>query len=78
MLDWFDMDYKNQAVSEDLSLAEIEPMLTSVVVVVVAEEEIKNSGGEGVIYTIPTAGKHGILPESGGLRGVCLVVLSLA
>ena len=71
------MDYKNQAVSEDLSLAEIEPMLTSVVVVV-AEGEIKNSGGEGVIYTIPIAGKHGILPESGGLRGVCLVVLSLA
>ena len=36
-------------------------MLTSVVVI--AEEEIKNFGGEGVIYTIPTIGKYGILPE---------------
>ena len=70
------MDYKNQAISEDLSLAEIELMLTSVVVI--AEEEIKNFGGEGVIYTIPTIGKYGILPELGGLRGIYLVVLLFA
>ena len=72
------MDYKNQVVSEDLSLAEIKPILTSVVVVIIAEGEIKNSGREGVIYMIPTVGKHGILPESGGLRDISLVVLSLA
>ena len=51
-------------------------MLTSVVVI--AEEEIKNFGGEGVIYTIPTIGKYGILPELGGLRGIYLVVLFFA
>ena len=70
------MDYKNQAISEDLSLAEIELMLTSVVVI--AEEEIKNFGGEGVIYTIPIIGKYGILPELGGLQDICLIILSLA
>ena len=51
-------------------------MLTSVVVI--AEEEIKNFGGEGVIYTIPIIGKYGILPELGGLQDICLIILSLA
>ena len=72
------MDYKNQAISEDLFLTEIEPMLTSVVVVAIAKGKIKNSEGEGVIYTIPIIGKYGILPELRGLRGICLVILSLA
>ena len=70
------MDYKNQAISEDLSLTEIEPMLTSMVVVAVVKGEIKNFEGEGVIYTILIISKYGILPKPGGLRGICLIVLS--
>ena len=72
------MDYKNQAISENLSLAEIEPMLISVVVVIITKGEIKNSEGKGVIYTIPIASKYEILPKLGGLRGICLVILFLA
>mgnify|MGYP003662998441 CR=1 FL=1 len=53
-------------------------MLTSVIVVVIAKGEIKNSEKESVIYMIPIASKHGILLKSGGLRGICLIVLSLA
>ena len=53
-------------------------MLTSVVVVIVTKEEIKNSKGEGVIYTILTIGKYGILLELGGLRSICLIILSFA
>ena len=72
------MDYKNQAINEDLSLAKIELMLTSVVVVIIAEEEIKNFGKEGVIYMILITGKHGILPKLGELWDICLIILSLA
>ena len=72
------MNYKNQTISKDLFLAEIELMLTSVVVIVVAKGEIKNSGREGVIYTIPIISKHGILLELRRLRGICLIILSLA
>ena len=72
------MNYKNQAVSKDLFLTEIELMLTSVVVIIVAKEEVKNSKRKGVIYTILIASKYGILLKSGGLRGICLVILFLA
>ena len=78
MLDWFDINYKNQAINEDLSLAKIKLMLTSVIIVIIAKGEIKNFRKEGVIYTIPIASKYGILPKSGGLRSVCLIILSLA
>ena len=72
------MDYKNQAISEDLFLAEIKFILTSVIVVIIIKEEIKNSKEEGVIYTIFIASKYEILPKSGGLRGICLIILSFA
>ena len=72
------MDYKNQAISEDLFLAKIKPILTNVVVVVIAKEEIKNSGKKDVIYTILIISKHRILPELRKLRGICLIILSLA
>ena len=67
MLDWFDINYKNQAISKDLSLAKIKLILTSVVIIIVAKEKIKNFGGEGVIYTILIISKHEILPKSGEL-----------
>ena len=44
------MNYKNQAISEDLFLAEIKLMLISVVVIIVIKGEIKNSEKEGIIY----------------------------
>ena len=43
-------------------------MLTNVIVIVIAKGEIKNSGKESVIYTIPIIGKYGILPELGGYK----------
>ena len=72
------MNYKNQVVSKNLSLAKIELMLTSVVVVIVAKEEIKNSEREGIIYTILIASKYKILLELGGLQDICLIILSFA
>ena len=48
------------------------------VVVVIAKEEIKNSGKKDVIYTILIISKHRILPELRKLRGICLIILSLA
>jgi len=77
VLDWFDIDYKNQAISKDLFLAKIKLMLTNVVVVIIIKREIKNSEEEGVIYTILIASKYGILPKSGKLQGIYLVILSL-
>jgi len=52
-------------------------MLTNVVVVIIIKREIKNSEEEGVIYTILIASKYGILPKSGKLQGIYLVILSL-
>ena len=72
------MNYKNQAINKDLFLAEIELMLTSVVIIVIAKRKIKNFEEEGVIYTIPIIGKYGILPKLRGLQGICLVILFLA
>ena len=72
------MDYKNQAISENLSLAKIELILISIIIIIIAKGKIKNSRGKGVIYTIPTAGKYGILLKLGELRGICLVILSFA
>ena len=72
------MNYKNQVISEDLFLAKIEPMLTSVIIIVIVKGKIKNSKEEGVIYTIPIISKYKILLKSRELRGVCLIVLFLA
>ena len=71
------MDYKNQAINKDLSLAKIKPILISVVIIVIiVKGKIKNFGKEGVIYTISITSKYGILPELRGLRGICLIILS--
>ena len=78
MLNWFDMDYKNQAVSKDLSLAEIKLILISVIVVIIIKKEIKNFERESVIYIILITSKYGILLELGRLQGICLVILSFA
>ena len=72
------MDYKNQAVSKDLSLAEIKLILISVIVVIIIKKEIKNFERESVIYIIPITSKYGILLELGRLQGICLVILSFA
>ena len=72
------MNYKNQVVSKDLSLAKIKLMLISMVIVIVAKEEIKNFGGEGITYTILIISKYEILLELGGLRGIYLIILFLA
>ena len=72
------MNYKNQAINEDLSLAKIKLMLTSVVIVIIAKEKIKNFEREGIIYMILIISKYKILLELGGLRGICLIILSLA
>ena len=72
------MNYKNQAINKDLFLAEIELMLTSVVVIIIAKEEIKNFKKEGVIYTILITSKYKILPKLGGLQSIYLIILSLA
>jgi len=53
-------------------------MLTNVVVVIIAKGEIKNFERKGIIYTISIASKRGILSKSGRLRGICLIILSLA
>jgi len=53
-------------------------MLTSIIVVVITEGKIKNFKEKGIIYTILIISKYEILPKSGELRGVCLVVLSFA
>ena len=78
MLDWFDINYKNQAINKDLSLAKIELILTNVVIVIIVKGKIKNFRRKGVIYTIPIASKYGILLKSKKLRGICLIILSLA
>jgi len=78
VLNWFDMDYKNQAVSKDLSLAEIKLILISVIVVIIIKKEIKNFERESVIYIILITSKYGILLELGRLQGICLVILSFA
>jgi len=72
------MDYKNQAVSKDLSLAEIKLILISVIVVIIIKKEIKNFERESVIYIILITSKYGILLELGRLQGICLVILSFA
>ena len=72
------MNYKNQAISEDLSLAKIKLILISIIIIVIAKREIKNFKEEGVIYTIPIISKYKILLKSRELRGVCLIVLFLA
>ena len=72
------MNYKNQAISEDLFLTKIKLMLTNVVIIIIAKGKIKNSGKESIIYTILIAGKYGILFELGELRSICLIILSLA
>tara|TARA_R110002060_G_scaffold74212_1_gene83377 strand:- start:446 stop:607 length:162 start_codon:yes stop_codon:yes gene_type:complete len=53
-------------------------MLTNVVVIIIAKKEIKNFKKKGIIYTIFITSKCGILLKSGGLRGICLIILSLA
>ena len=78
MLNWFDMDYKNQAVSKDLSLAEIKLMLTSIIVIIITKGKIKNSGEKDVIYTILIISKHRILPKSKKLQDIYLIILSFA
>jgi len=72
------MNYKNQVINEDLSLAEIKLMLTSVVIIIIAKEEIKNFGREGIIYMILIISKYEILLELRGLQGICLIILSFA
>ena len=72
------MNYKNQAISENLSLAKIKLILINVIVIIIAKGKIKNSEKEGVIYIIPITSKYGILLKSGGLRGICLIILSFA
>ena len=72
------MDYKNQAVSKDLSLAEIKLILISVIVVIIIKKEIKNFERESVIYIILITSKYAILLELGRLQGICLVILSFA
>ena len=72
------MNYKNQVISEDLFLIKIKLMLTNVVVIIIAKKEIKNFKKKGIIYTIFITSKCGILLKSGGLRGICLIILSLA
>ena len=67
------MDYKNQAVSKDLSLAEIKLILISVIVVIIIKKEIKNFERESVIYIILITSKYGILLELGRLQGICLL-----
>ena len=52
------MNYKNQAISEDLFLAEIKLMLISVVVIIVIKGEIKNSEKEGIIYIYDSYSKQ--------------------
>ena len=45
------MNYKNQAISEDLSLAKIKLMLTSmIIIIIIAKKEIKNFKRKSVIY----------------------------
>ena len=61
-----------------MSLAEIKLMLTNIIIIIIAKGEIKNSEGEGVIYIILIISKHGILPKSGELRDIYLVILFLA
>ena len=70
------MNCKNQAISKDLSLAEIKLILISVIVVIIIKKEIKNFERESVIYIILITSKYGILLELGRLQGICLVILS--
>ena len=72
------MNYKNQAISKNLSLAKIKLILINVVVIVVVKKEIKNFEKKSVIYTIPTTSKYEILLKSRKLQGICLIILSLA
>ena len=53
-------------------------MLTSIIVIIITKGKIKNSGEKDVIYTILIISKHRILPELRKLRGICLIILSLA
>ena len=53
-------------------------MLTSIVVIIIAKGEIKNFKKEGIIYTILITSKYEILLKSGGLRGICLIILFFA
>ena len=71
------MNYKNQAISKDLFLAEIKLMLTSVIVIIIAKGKIKNFEKEGIIYTIPIASKHEILLKLKRLQGIYLIILFL-
>ena len=70
------MNYKNQAISENLFLTKIKLILTNVIIIVIAKGKIKNFKREGVIYMILTTSKHGILPKLRELRGICLIILS--
>ena len=72
------MDYKNQAISKGLFLAEIKLVLTNVVIIIIAKGEIKNFEGESIIYTILIASKYKILLKLGELRGIYLIILFLA
>ena len=72
------MNYKNQAINKDLFLTKIKLILTSVIVIIIAKGEIKNSKREGLIYTILITSKYKILLELKELRDVYLIILSLA
>jgi len=72
------MNCKNQAISKDLFLAKIKLILTNVIVIIITKGKIKNSKGEGIIYTILIISKYKILPKLGKLRGICLIILFLA
>ena len=50
-------------------------MLTSIIVVIIVKEKIKNFKRKSVIYTIFIASKYEILLESEGLRGIYLIIL---
>ena len=72
------MDYKNQAVSKNLFLAEIKLMLTNIIVVIIIKRKIKNFKKESIIYTILIISKYKILSKLRELRGICLIILSFA
>ena len=59
-------------------MAKIKLMLTNVIVIVIIKGKIKNFEREGIIYTILIASKYKILPKSGRLQDIYLVVLFLA
>jgi len=60
-----------------LFLAKIKLMLTSIIIIVIAKKEIKNSK-KGIIYTILITSKYKILLKSKGLQGIYLIILSFA